>query len=237
MSDGSWRRVDEQALRVEMAAIARRTYEAGFVVATNGNLSGRLGESTLLISPSGSCKGELSPEDFVRIDTTGHLRDGRPGDPPSSETLMHLAIYEERSDVHAILHAHPPITVGFSVAGESLAGCVIPEVVVGLGTIPTIEYTTPTTRETAEAVRGMIRRRDALILERHGTVTVGSSITDAFRKLEKVEHAAHVTLVAKQVGKVRALPPEEVERLLEIRQRLGLPPVIPSCNDCGLGCM
>ncbi len=219
----------ELQLRKELAEICRRTYQAGLVAATDGNASARLSHGRVLISPSGYCLGELTPEDFILVNSEGQPRGSK--EQPTQELAMHLAIYEARPDVHAVLHAHPPITIGFSIAGESLAGCMIPEVVVGLGTIPTVAYTTPTTRDTAEAVRHMIRRRDALILERHGTVTVGETPTDAFRKLEKVEHTAKITFIAKQLGHSPSLPAEEVHRLLRMREEQGLPPVIPNSGE------
>ncbi|MGE3165129.1 MAG: class II aldolase/adducin family protein [Planctomycetota bacterium] len=223
----------EHDLRTEVIRIAQRTYRAGLVAATDGNLSVRLTRDTFLITPSGSCLGELEAEELVRIDRAG---DPLPGDrgKPSSERRMHLAVYDARPDVHAVLHAHPPITLGFSIAGESLAGCVIPEVVVGLGTIPTTEYATPTTQATADMVGRAILRRDALILDRHGTVTVAATLTEAFHKLDKVEHTAKITLAARQLGRVRHLPPEEVSKLLGMREKLGLPPIVPHCNQCGI---
>lgn len=226
---------DESKLRAEMTSIAHRTYAAGLVAATDGNLSHRLDGDRLLISPTGVCLGEIKPEDFVRVDLRGDPIAGETGR-PTSEGQMHVAVYAARSDVNAVLHAHPPVTLGFSIAGESLAGCVLPEVVVGLGTIPTLDYTTPTTAATAEVVGKMIIRRDALILDRHGTVTVAGTMTEAFHKLDKVEHTAKITLAAKQLGKVRTLPPAEVQKLLQMRSDHGLPPVIPNCNNCGLGC-
>ena len=222
---------EEVRRRTELAEIAHRTYSAGYVAATDGNLSARLSDGTLLFTPTGCCLGEVEPDDFVHTDAAGRVLnldravDHEPRN-PTSEYLMHLAIYEERTDVCAVLHAHPPIAIGFSIAGISLASCVIPEVVVGLGTIPTVPYTTPTTRATAEAVRPIIRRRDAIVLEHHGSVTVGATILQAFRKLEKVEHTAKILFVAHQLGSVRALAPEEVERLLRMRETLGLPPLI-----------
>lgn len=224
---------DERALRTEMVRVAHRTYAAGLVAATDGNLSHRLGPDALLISRSGVCLGELVEDDFVRVTLHGEpLRGERHR--PSSEFRMHVVVYQERPDVMAVLHAHPPVTLGFSIAGETLAGCVLPEVVVGLGTIPTLDYTTPTTEATAEAVRQMIARRDALILDRHGTVTVADTITHAFHKLDKVEHTAKITLHAKQLGQVRTLPPQEVQKLLGMREKMGLPPLVPNCNNCGI---
>ncbi|MEM7168473.1 MAG: class II aldolase/adducin family protein [Planctomycetota bacterium] len=224
---------DERALRDEMVRVARRTYEAGLVAATDGNLSHRLGTDRLLITRSGVCLGELTTDDIVRVTLSGEPLPGE-AHRPSSEYRMHVVVYEARADVHAVLHAHPPITLGFSIAGESLAGCVLPEVVVGLGTIPTLDYTTPTTEATAALVGEMIPSRDALILDRHGTVTVADTITHAFHKLDKVEHTAKITLHAKQLGKVRTLPPQEVQKLLGMREKMGLPPLIPNCNNCGI---
>lgn len=238
---GSGHGKDEATLRRELTEVGHRTYRAGFAMATDGNLSHRLDGRRVdggcyLISPSGVCLGEIEPEDFVVIAADGRPVERHVERPPSSEYQMHLAIYETREDVDAILHSHPPIAIGLTVAGEVIAGCVLPEVIVGLGNIPTVPYSTPTTADTAEAVRAMIPRRDALMLDRHGSVTVDRTIVGAFRKLEKLEHAAHVTLVAKQMGRIRQLPPEEVSKLLGMRERLGLPPIIPGCNDCGLGC-
>ncbi|MCA8962954.1 MAG: class II aldolase/adducin family protein, partial [Planctomycetes bacterium] len=176
----------------------------------------------------GCCLGELEADALIRVDGQGHPLAPLPaGVRPTSEMLMHLAVYQSRPDVSAILHAHPPVTIAFSIAGASLEECVIPEVIVGLGTIPTVPYTTPTTADTARAVGEAIRRRDALVLEHHGSVTVGTNIKEAFYKLDKVEHSARILLAARQLGAVRPLPPDEVERLLAIRDRMGLPPLVP----------
>ncbi len=219
----------EAALRDELAVIARRTYDAGFAAATDGNVSARLDDRTILISPSGCCLGELQPVDLIPVDLDGQPFTALPpGTRPTSEFRMHLAAYQARPDIAAVLHAHPPVTIAFSIAGRSLESCVIPEVIVGLGTIPTVDYTTPTTPETAAAVGRAIARRDALVLEHHGTVTVATTITGAFYKLDKVEHSAKILLAAHQLGEVRDLPPAEVERLLAMRESMGLPPIVPS---------
>lgn len=218
--------VSESRLRLELSEVARRTYAAGYAAATDGNVSARLGPH-YLISPSGCCLGELQPEDLLEVDRDGRVVPGTRAGRPTSEYRMHLAVYEEREDVSAVLHAHPPTAIAFTVAGESLSECVIPEVVVGLGTVLTLPYTTPTTEETAQMVRRNVRRRDALLLEHHGTVTVGKSIKDAFYKLDKLEHMAKILFTAKQLGRVIPLPADEVERLLGMREAHGYPPLIP----------
>ena len=112
------RRPDERALREELARICQRTYQAGLVAATDGNASCRISASTFLITPSGSALGELSADDFLRVDTGGQLLDRTTNKRPTMELAMHLAIYEERPEVNAVLHAHPPFTVAFSIAGH-----------------------------------------------------------------------------------------------------------------------
>jgi L-fuculose-phosphate aldolase len=153
--------------------------------------------------------------------------------PPSSEVRLHLVAYAERPDAACVLHAHPRAAVAFTLAGVEIAQCVLPEVLIGLGSIETTAYATPTTQGAAEAIRHLVRTCDAIILDRHGAVTIGTSLDAAYYNLERLEWAAHVTHAAHQLGGVRRLPKEEVERLLEVRARLtGKPRVMP-CNLCG----
>lgn len=217
--------------RRQMVVIGRRMYQRGYVAATDGNISVRMDDGRILISPSGCCLGEVRTEDLVAIEPDGNVRDR--SQRPSSELPMHLEVYGQRSDVRAVIHAHPPLATAFTVAGISLAQCVIPEVVLSMGTIPTTRYATPSTEQGREAVRELIRKHDALILDRHGTLTVGSDLTAAYRKLEKVEHAAQVTLAARQLGNVRTLPDEEVRRLEAMRAQLGLGENVTVCSHCG----
>jgi L-fuculose-phosphate aldolase len=142
-------------------------------------------------------------------------------------------VYEVRADVRAVIHAHPPIATAFSIAGVPLDQCVIPEVVFTLGSIPTTEYATPSSPEGAAVVRRYIAKCDALILERHGTVTVGEDVLHAYYKLEKLEHAAQVTLIARQLGHVQTLPPDEVERLMKLREQFGLAGRVYPCRTDG----
>jgi len=135
---------------------------------------------------------------------------------------MHLEAYRQRPDIGAVIHAHPPICVALSIAGISLARCLLPEVVVTLGLIPTAEYATPASAEGPGAIRDLIAKHDALIIQRHGTLTVGKDPFDAYLKLEKVEHLAHVTLILRQLGRETPLSPAEVAKLLRMRREKGL---------------
>ena len=216
----------EQALREEIIRVGRLMYERKLVVAADGNLSVRLDAERIVCTPSGLCKGMMSPEQLIAVDLDGHKvgpttpasRDLR----PTSEIFMHLEIYRQRPDVGGVVHAHPPTTVALSIAGVSLADCMLPEVIVGLGLVPTTEYATPASPENVTAIRELIQGHDALILQRHGTLTVGPDLTTAYFRTETIEQIAQITLVLQQLGKGEPLPPEQVEKLMAQRQRMGL---------------
>lgn len=224
--------VSEWQLRREMVEIGQKAYNRGFVTATDGNISARLMGDRLLITPSGSCLGELRPEHLIYVDLEGKVLSGK--GKPTGELSMHLAAYRERPDINALIHAHPPITTGFTIAGESLAQCVIPEVVVIFGTIPTTEYATISTAEGAEVIKNLIKDHDALILDRHGTLTVGNHLIDAYRKLEKVEYCAQVTLTAHLLGRVKTLSADEIMKLEKVRKKYGYEGKLSLCEQCGI---
>lgn len=233
-------RQKEAGLREEVVRVCRMMWEKGFVAASDGNVSVRLGKQRLLTTPSGVSKGFLSAADVVLIDMDGNpvgsaARGAKPPK-PSSEILLHLEVYRQRPDVEAVVHAHPPLAIAFTIAGISLTQCVLPEVIINLGSVPTTAYATPSSPEGPAVIRELIRCHDALIIDRHGSVTVGKSLFDAYMKLEKVEHLAHVTLAARQLGRVSELPPEEVRKLIAARRKsLGLPAEYegPGCVNCG----
>jgi len=228
----------EQALREEMIQVCRLLYQKNLIAAVDGNVSARLGESYLLTTPSGLCKGLMRPEDLVVTDLSGQLapEEVAPhnGLKPSAELRLHLEIYRQRPDVCAVVHAHPPITTALTVAGVSLAPCVLPETLVTLGTILTTEYATPTSAQVPVVVRELIQDHDALVLDRHGAVTVGRSLIDAYAKMEKVENTAVVIATARLLGRVKTLPVEEVRRLSARRsEHLGRSYKGPDCELCG----
>ena len=216
------KRLSEHELRREMIRVGRLMWERGYVAATDGNLSVRMGANRLLVTASGVSKGFLSDEDLIIIGLDGEPvssyrgRDSR----PSTEMAMHLEVYRQRPDVKAVVHAHPPLSTAFSIAGVSLARCVIPEVIVTLGGIPTAEYATPGTAEVPGSIQAAIRDYDALILAHHGSLTVGDTLWEAYLRLEKVEHTAEITLAAQQLGQVNTLSPQAVEKLTEKRREL-----------------
>jgi L-fuculose-phosphate aldolase len=216
----------EQALREEIVRVGRLMYERGLAVAADGNISAPLDEGHVLCTPSGLCKGTMTPDQLIVVDMDGHkVGPGTSANrelQPTSEVRMHLEAYRQRPDIGGVVHAHPPITVALSIAGVSLADCMLPEVIVTLGLVPTTEYATPASAENVRAIRDLITNHDGIILQRHGTLTVGRDPWEAFMRLESLEQVARITLVLQQLGRGEPLPPEQVEKLLAQRQKMGL---------------
>jgi L-fuculose-phosphate aldolase len=217
-------------LRRDLTRISKLVYERGLVAGTDGNISARVQGDRILISPSGSCLGMLEPGDFVLIDHAGNLIAGR--GKPSSERWMHIAAYQERPDIMAAIHAHPPATIAFTVAGLAMEQCALPEVILAFGQVPVTEYATPATTDGALVVRDLIRRFDALVLDRHGSITVGKSAADAFFKLEKLEHGSHIMLMAHNMGQARSLPPAEIAKLAALREQMGIGKATDVSSTC-----
>jgi len=214
----------EKELRQEIVRICRLMWEKGFISGTDGNVSARLSEKSLLVTPQGYSKGFLKPEQLVVVDMERGRGEGRCSNDlsryklkPTAEILMHIEVYRQRPDVGAAIHAHPPITTAITIAGLSLSLPVLPEVIVTIGTVPTVPYATPSTPRCADAIRELIREYDALVLDRHGTLTVGETPFDAYMKLEKVEHLAKIIWAAYLLGKVTTLPLEEIDKLGKMR--------------------
>jgi L-fuculose-phosphate aldolase len=150
---------------------------------------------------------------------------------PSSEALMHLEVYRQRPDINAVVHAHPPIATGFAVAGIPLDRAVLAEVLTTLGSIPLAEYATPSTSELPDAIRKYIRAHDGMLLANHGALTVGADLFGAYYKMETIEHFAHISLVARLLGRENLISREEVTRLQGLRDTYGIKAPAPICAD------
>jgi L-fuculose-phosphate aldolase len=231
----------EHRLRQEIVRVGKLLYDKGLIVATDGNVSARLDAQRVLATPSGLCKGFMEPEQLIVVDLDGNrVGASNPANrhlQPTSEMRMHLEAYRRRPDVGAVVHAHPPTTVALSIAGVDLAQCLIPEVIVTLGVVPTTRYATPSSEENAQAIRDLIAGHDAIVLQRHGTLTVGRDPFDAFLKTESVEQMSRVAFMARLLGASPALPPEEVVKLLAQREALGLDRPADAedfCVHCGV---
>lgn len=222
---------NDERLRADIVEVGRRLHERGFVASNDGNVSVRVGDDRLVTTPTGVSKGFMTPDMMVTTDLSGRKLAG--DREPSSELLMHLAVYEHRPEVRAVVHAHPPTATGFAVAGIPLDRAVLAEVVTTLGSIPIADYGTPSTSELADAVRRHIRAHDGLLLANHGALTIADELFAAYYKMETVEHFARISLVARQLGREHLLSREEVNRLQGLRDRYGIAAPAPLCPPEG----
>ena len=221
--------IDTPELRSVFLEVCRRIYDKGFAAANDGNVSCRVGEN-FLATPTGFCKGDLRSEHLIIVDSKGNVVEGK--FKPSSELPMHLAIYRLRKDVQAVVHAHPPYCTGFATAGQPLESCVLPEVVMTIGSVPLTSYGTPSTEEVPQAVSGVIKTCDALLLANHGAVTVGEGLMEAYYKMERIEHYAHILFIARQLGGEVPLTTEQVEKLYRLREESSAAGLNAGCWTC-----
>jgi L-fuculose-phosphate aldolase len=223
----------EREHRQHIVDIGRRMHEAGLIAATDGNISVRLGDGSILTTPTMVSKGRMTEDMLVVVDTAGHkLR--RQERNPSSELPMHLAIYQLRPDVHAVVHAHPPFGTGFAVANIPLDKPLLSEVILTLGCIPLAAYGTPSTHEMVEQLSPYIPHHDALLLANHGAVSYGGDLETAYGRMETLEHFAKITLIARLVGGPAELSSDAIAKLLDVRERAGyMKSEARDCQACG----
>jgi L-fuculose-phosphate aldolase len=219
----------EQRVRADILEIGRRLYARGYTASNDGNISVRLDDRRLIMTPTGVCKGFMSADMMCITDLDGRKIAGDRN--PSSEIKMHLEVYRQRPDVRAVVHAHPPIATGFAVAGIPLDRAVLAEVVTTLGSVPIADYATPSTRELPESVRKYVKAHDGILLANHGALTLGPDVFAAYYKMETIEHFAKISLVARMLGGERLLSREEVGRLEQLRGSYGIAAPAPICPE------
>lgn len=203
--------VSGAALRSALVRVCRRLDAKGLVAGAEGNVSVRLGPASMLITPAGARKGELRARDFV----VASIRDGRAKGKAniSSEFAMHLAIYAARSDVMAIVHAHPPAATGFAVAGKALEASAIAELAGVVGPVPLVRYETPGTAALGRVVGEAMKGANAALLANHGAVTAGPTLDQALNLMESLEQGARILVSAHILGGVTQLTPQQVSEL------------------------
>jgi L-fuculose-phosphate aldolase len=207
----------ERKHREEIVRYGRMLHERGFVAAMDGNLSVRLDDDRILVTPTCLSKGAMRPADMVIVNPDGERISGRRN--VTSEIGMHVLIYRLRPDVMAIVHAHPPTATGFAAAGIALTEPLVCEVVMGLGCIPLARYGTPGTSELASTLEPYVPQYDAILMSNHGVVSYGDTLEHAYMKMETVEHFAQIALVTHLLGRQQPLKQGEIEKLLLARNK------------------
>lgn len=204
---------DEGSLRKEMAYYARLLYERGLTFSVGGNMSARIDGGWILITPSGKRKGELDPNDMIRVSIERGRAEG--GIRPSIETPLHLAVYKRWGDAGAVIHAHPPCCTALALANVPLNTRLIPEAVIVLGKVPMIPYRTPGTELLAEALSSS-EEAYGYLMEKHGAIAWGRDLNEAFNRMEEMEFLAGVQIRGSSLAPLEELPESEVRRLREM---------------------
>jgi L-fuculose-phosphate aldolase len=211
----------DESLRRQLVHVCRRLYERDLIAGGEGNVSARLPDGDILITPAGASKNDVLEGDLVVVDRRGRPVAGSGS--ASSELGMHLRIYEVRPDVEAVVHAHPPFATAFAVAGLDLMAPVLPEVLVQLGGVPLVPYATPGTPALADAIEPFLQHHEAILMANHGATAFGPSVSIAHMRMETLEHAARILFSARALGHVSTLTDTDRDALLQLRQRAAGP--------------
>ncbi len=222
--------MDERTARCEIVRVGQLMYERAYVVSSDGNISVRLDDGRIVATPTMTSKGRMTEEGLAITDMEGKpLTSAR----PSSELAMHLLIYRERPDICAVCHAHPPYASAFAVAGLAIDQPILSEVILALGCVPLAAYGTPSTSELTEAMQPLVKYHNALLMANHGAVAYGSELWQSFDRLETLEHTAKIAILARSLGGAKNLPPDAIEKLINVREAAGYLDERARCQSCG----
>ncbi len=220
----------EGEARRTIVEVGKQMYERGYVVSSDGNVSIRLGENLVIASPTMTGKGRMTEDSLALTDIHGNALNDRKA---SSELAMHLLIYKMRPDISAVCHAHPPNGTAFSVAGLAIDQPILSEVILTLGCVPLTAYGTPSTNELTDAMVPFVEHHNALLMANHGAVAYGKHLWEAFDRMETLEHTAKIAILTRSLGVANDLPPDAIEKLINIREKAGYLNESARCQSCG----
>lgn len=209
----------------EIVEVCRRLHARGWLAAADGNVSVREPSNSekIWITPSGQAKAFMNPDDMAAVSLSGNTLLGK----PSSESAMHLAIYRHAPKAMAVVHAHPPVSIAWTIAHpelNELPAQHCSELVLAMGSVPFVPYARPGTEDMGKALTAFLPRSRVMILKNHGAITWGESLQEAYLGMERLEHSATLLMHAITLaqGKPLAkLPDAEFQILVKMREQLG----------------
>lgn len=223
------------AEREMICDVCHKIWQQGWVAGNDGNVSAKLEDGTLLCTPTGVSKIDITPDKLIHMGLDMQILSAGAGFRPSSEIKMHLRCYHEREDIGAVVHAHPPTATGYAVAGKSLDEYSMIETVITVGAIPLTPYGTPSTYEVPDAIAPYLKKHDVLLLKNHGALTVGADLMTAYYRMETLELFAKISLTAHLLGGARELSRDNIDKLLDLRENYyhcsGRHPGYEKCDD------
>jgi L-fuculose-phosphate aldolase len=203
-----------QEVFAAVLAAARGMLQSGLTSGTSGNVSSRLDDGHIVITPSSVPYLEMTADDLVVLDLDGKLVSGRK--PPSSEKLLHLACYRAFEEVTAVLHSHPPHATMFACARQPVPPVIDEALVFIGGEVPVAEYAMSGSAEVGVNAAAVLGHVGSALLANHGLVTIAASAGDALRQAGIVEHCAHVAWGARALGGHVPLPAQAAEDLSRV---------------------
>ena len=209
-----------QRMKKQIVEICQRLHARNMLAGADGNISYRMTDQEILITPSGISKAFMDAEQMAVININGDTLEGK----PSSEKLMHLEIFRRCPQAKAVVHAHPPTAIAWTVARpdlEKLPSNCLSEVILATGDIPFVPYARPGTSSMGEVLVPYLPQHQALILRNHGAVCWGADLEEAYRGMERIEHSAQILATAEKLGGLKPLPQEEIDYLYELRKKIG----------------
>jgi L-fuculose-phosphate aldolase len=220
ISGGTIMKQYEMELREQICEVGKNLFLKDFVAANDGNISARLSETEILVTPTGVSKGYLTPSKIVKVNLDGEVLEG--DTKPSTEAKMHLRVYKRRPDVNGVVHAHPPFSTVFAIKGEVLDKMMMPESVIAMGEIPLAVYGTPSTEEIPDSLEPYLATKSAVMLESHGALSWGKDVMAAYFNMERMEFTAKISFLARLINGERELPQDRIEQLVGMRSFYGM---------------
>lgn len=226
----------QQKYRTEIESMMKISHliaQKGYVSSQGGNLSFRVADNVVLITPTKVAKAEIVFDDIVIIDMQGQTLFAATGRKPTGEMPFHLHILKKRPDFKALIHAHPPKTTGLAIAHSNLLERpLLPEPIIEVGPVLPVAYQQPLSQELADAFDPVVEKSNAYLMRNHG-ILLGSyeSIGRAAELLDMIEACAESAIYATTCGKVVEIPKDEVKKLETVIKTRGLPmPGLPGAN-------
>ena len=210
----------ERHIREEIIKTATMLHDKNMLAACDGNISYRYDDNTILITPSGKPKFLLVEEDIAVVDMNGKVIKGK----PSSEMLMHLEVYKMRADARAVIHAHPPTAVAYSIAhpaAEEIPCKSFSELILAVGKLPIVPFQMPGSLEMGTALHPFVKNYKVMVLARHGALSFGEDLIEAYNGMERLEHSCEILLKAKSFGAVTELDEQTIDELYAMRKKIG----------------
>ncbi|EKE00539.1 MAG: hypothetical protein ACD_21C00331G0005 [uncultured bacterium] len=199
---------EENQARTELVKVAKLIYKNGYNASIDGNLSYRLSDNSILMTPKGIHKGFMSPESLIVTDIDGKLLRG--DSQPTSEYRLHAKIFKKRTDIRCIIHTHSPYALAASLAGIDLH-----QTYITVAPVPTTQYARIASEQSADVLEPYIEKYNWAIIPRHGVVVWSDTIWNAFLRIEGLEHYAKILVLANSIKPIQPLPNSDRDELLK----------------------